>query len=819
MAKIKYPDVNKVIYEHIQYGVDRNSLHLNAKKLGGGRLISIDGEPLINFGSCSYLCLDDHPKVLEAAIQGIKKEGIHFPSSRGYVSSTLYEAVEHRLAKIFESPVILFPSTTLAHLAGIPALVGANDLVVLDQQVHASVRQAVQVIKPRGVSVTTLRHNQLKNLETILETKGKRHHRVWLMLDGIYSMFGDAPDYELLDELMQKYNNLYLYIDDAHGMSWYGDKGKGYCLSKIKHYPNMVIATSLSKGFGLSGGTLIFSNAIQYQMVKNCGSSFMFSGPLTSGVLNACKVVADMHLTGEIKAQQNYLQQLIQDANQLLIDARLPIVAISETPIFFIATGTPIATVAFQRQLHAEGVYVNVSGFPVVPAKCGGVRFCLTSGHSLEDVEILVNVMEKVLPKTLQKTGVSFEKLAQNFKKPEWKELDSHFALTKMKASNDLTLIHVKSIHQIDPIIWDALFSDQGIFDWKGLAFIESIFGEKASSKEDQWIFDYFLIQDKTGRVILATFFTSCLWKDDLLYNANISKKLEAIREKNPYFLTSLTMSMGCMITEGAHLFLDRLHPLTGKAVDLFWDKVKKVQLKNKADQVVLRDFDKRDIEVQKWMMAKGFVRLDLPDAHEMEALNWEASQDYIASLSKNSRFHVRKQIKRYESLFEMTLVEKADEQLLSHFYQLYLNVKKNNYSMNTFQLPATFFQKAVENKDWEVFSFKVRSADGGGFVNPLPVAVVYAYRSSNTYTPLLIGMDYNYLKSHQVYRQVLFQMIMRARALNVKKLFLGMSATVEKKKLGATAMPRCAYIHTLDNYKQYLLEDMNLLYAGSDKS
>src|SRR2546429_364078 len=80
-----------------------------------GSHITINGKQLINFGSCIYSGLETDSRLKEGAIDAIFKYGTHFCSSRAYLSVTPYAEAEDLLSKIFNNPVIIAPSITLAH--------------------------------------------------------------------------------------------------------------------------------------------------------------------------------------------------------------------------------------------------------------------------------------------------------------------------------------------------------------------------------------------------------------------------------------------------------------------------------------------------------------------------------------------------------------------------------------------------------------------------------------------------------------------------------------------------------------------------------
>jgi 7-keto-8-aminopelargonate synthetase-like enzyme len=114
-----------------------------------GRIITVEGNKLINFGSCSYLGLELDERLKDGAIEAIKKYGVQFSCSRTYMSCTLYRELESLVRKIFDAPVVLSTSVSLGHHAVIPVVVGENDAIIMDQQVHASVQDAAIKMKEK----------------------------------------------------------------------------------------------------------------------------------------------------------------------------------------------------------------------------------------------------------------------------------------------------------------------------------------------------------------------------------------------------------------------------------------------------------------------------------------------------------------------------------------------------------------------------------------------------------------------------------------------------------------------------------------------
>jgi hypothetical protein len=74
---------------------------------------------------------------------------------------------------------------------------------------------------------------------------------------------------------------------------------------------------------------------------------------------------------------------------------------------------------------------------------------------------------------------------------------------------------------------------------------------------------------------------------------------------------------------------------------------------------------------------------------------------------------------------------------------------------------------------------------------------------------PELIGMDYIAGEGFNLYRQLLYQTIKRALELEIERIDFGISASFEKKKLGASIMTKVAYVQARDNYAMELMQTL----------
>ncbi len=286
--------INSIMENAREAGIIQQSANGSENQRG---ILHIQGKDVANFSSCSYLGLETDGRIKAAMIDAVGRYGSQFSCSRAYVSHGFYEELNVLLRQIFKAPVLITPTVTLGHQSNIPVLVGENDAVILDQQVHHSVKSAVAMISGDVGKLSLVKHNRMDRLEAAIEELHQQYEKVWYMADGVYSMYGDVCPIGEVYQLLDKYENFHLYIDDAHGLGWTGRHGAGYIYSQVEHFhPRMFFTTSLAKSFAAAGGVMVYSDEETMQKVRNCGGTMTFCGPIQPAVLAAAISSAYIHL-------------------------------------------------------------------------------------------------------------------------------------------------------------------------------------------------------------------------------------------------------------------------------------------------------------------------------------------------------------------------------------------------------------------------------------------------------------------------------------------------------------------------------------------
>lgn len=799
MAKIKHNSAYDVIDYVATTAKKKKIMHLSSKgEEFDGEFLEINNQELINFGTCGYLGLEKHPHVLAKSRELLDRYGSHFSISRTFVKASYQDELENLISKIFDNhPVITYTSTSVAHQSVIGTIIEPNDLIILDQQVHYSVQYPCQFAKLQGTMVKMIRHNNMEMLEDFIKRGYNQYDRIWYMADGVYSMYGDLPRKKELLHLLEKYPKLHLYFDDAHGVGWTGTNGCGSVFEHFKHSERVILMSTLAKGFGCIGGIAVFNDKEMHRRIDIYGGILSYTHPLSPSNVGAAIGAAELLLSEKGKTYQKELKDLMEYMNSKLESLNLTNTSSKDTPIYFIGTGSVKVAQNLVQRVLADGLYVNAATYPVVPNDKTGLRFTLTRHNTKEHIDRLVDSISKNFHAAVEEENEDLEKIYKTFAIP-FKGKNSVKAAESGKVSAQI----YNSISEIDVQLWDSLFKDKGNYSHRGLRCIEEIFSNN-KKVEENWGFHYVIIRDENNEIVLASFFTSALYKDDMLALENVSRKIEKQREEDPYYLCSKTLAMGCLFTEGEHLYIKGNHPLINEAFSQFFAEADKLKKATDSTVVLLRDFE-TDFKYTECFEKEGFVKINMPNTNIIPIQSWKTNEEFLQQItSKNNKRNIERYVLKFEDQFDITFKDTINSKEAVHYYNLFQNVKKGNHSVNYFKYPPKITEILSKYEDWEFMDIKLKGGDE-------TICCVWSFKGDKHYSPLIMGLNYEYVESLNLYKQAIFQLVKRANNLNKEKVFLGYSADYEKQKYGAETIPLHAFIKLDDTFNTELIESMS---------
>ena len=250
-----------------------------------GTHIQMGGRTFLNFSSNDYLGLANDPSLKEAAIRAVKKFGAGSGASRLICGSLApHHELEETLAAFKNTEAALAFSSGYATAIGtICALLGKNDVIVLDKLVHACVVDAARLC---GAKMRVFAHNDLNDLEKILKwanhpvqmsksSQSLGSNRALIVTESIFSMDGDAAPLREIAALKEKYG-AWLMVDEAHATGLYGKNRRGLAEEFGVSDRIEIQMGTLGKALGASGGFICGSRTLMDFLV-NRARSFIFS--------------------------------------------------------------------------------------------------------------------------------------------------------------------------------------------------------------------------------------------------------------------------------------------------------------------------------------------------------------------------------------------------------------------------------------------------------------------------------------------------------------------------------------------------------------
>jgi 7-keto-8-aminopelargonate synthetase-like enzyme len=362
-------------------------------RVDANRRIEVAGRTVINFGSDSFLGLDQDVRVQEALCRGVAAWGSHNGASRAFASVRANTDAEDKLAAwLGTEATLIYPSVTLANLGAIPGLVGRQDLLVVDEQAHNSIQEGAKIARANGVRVASFAHCNPQALERTLADAGDYRCAV-VALDGVYSMSGELPPLAELNRVALCHRAV-LYVDDAHGTGVMGTRGRGTVLDALGDYDNTLVVGSLSKAFSCAGG-FIGCTVQMKLLLKMRSNTYIFGGPVPPPYLEAICTVCDILTSEEYGLLSGRLGRNVRQLSAGLVQRGLVVLG-GSTPIISVLVGDEEDTLNAGNFLFERGYYVQSVTFPAVPYHAGVLRIQVNANHLPESIAGLLDAISEL---------------------------------------------------------------------------------------------------------------------------------------------------------------------------------------------------------------------------------------------------------------------------------------------------------------------------------------------------------------------------------------------------------------------------------------
>lgn len=360
-----------------------------------GPCIKIGDQTLLNFSSNDYLGLANHPALKDAAIKAIEQFGAGTGAARLVCGSLApFHELEEALAAFKKTEAALTFSTGFAAALGtITALVGKDDVIILDKLVHACI---VDAAKLSGAKLRIFDHNDLNDLEAKLKWAHEKsritHHasHILVVTESIFSMDGDCAPLREIVALKEKYG-AWLMVDEAHATGILGQNGRGLADALGVSSQIEIQMGTLGKALGASGGYICGSRAL-INFLVNRARSFIFSTAPVPAAAAAASAAIRLLQSAEGETLRSQLQQRIAEFKSAI--GKPP--SANASAIIPLILGEESAAVAAATKLREQNIFVPAIRFPTVARGAARLRITLTAAHAVADISELASALAKL---------------------------------------------------------------------------------------------------------------------------------------------------------------------------------------------------------------------------------------------------------------------------------------------------------------------------------------------------------------------------------------------------------------------------------------
>ena len=351
--------------------------------------IKLGGREFINFSSNDYLGLAAHPALTQAAQEALDRFGTGSGASRLICGSLQpHHELEAALAKWQSTEAALVFSTGFAAVQGVlTSLLGQGDVIILDKKAHASM---IDAAKLSGATLRIFHHNNLGNLEKLLQWAVGQGGRVLVGTESVFSMDGDRAPLAGIVELKERYG-AWLMLDEAHAFGLYGPLGQGLAAADGLAGRIEIRMGTLGKAVGAAGGFICGSRQL-VDLLVNRARSFIFSTAPSPAVSAAARAGVELIQGAEGESLRGQLWQRVEELMRGIesLGWKTPVQPSAILPLII---GAEEKALAAMEQLRETGLFIPAIRHPTVSRNEARLRVTLSSSHTGADVRALLDAL------------------------------------------------------------------------------------------------------------------------------------------------------------------------------------------------------------------------------------------------------------------------------------------------------------------------------------------------------------------------------------------------------------------------------------------
>lgn len=361
--------------------------------VNGGRMSDMkamsDERRMLNLSSNDYLGLANDVSLREEFLKALTPETFLPTSSSSRLLTgnfTAYRELEQQLAAMFGTEsALIFNSGYHANTGIIPAICDNHTLILADKLVHASLIDGIRLASAKCIRY---RHNDLPQLQRLVEQNHTAYTKIIIVTESIFSMDGDEADLSALVRLKNGYDNILLYVDEAHAFGARGKQGLGCaeeqnCIKEI----DFLVGT-FGKAIASAGAYIVCKEVIREYLINKM-RTFIFTTALPPVNIQWTAWILK-HLS-ELQPKREHLLRISRKLKDALISKGYDCPSVSH--IVPMVVGASEDTIFKAEELQRKGFYALPVRPPTVPEGTSRIRFSLTADITEQEIDALIDLI------------------------------------------------------------------------------------------------------------------------------------------------------------------------------------------------------------------------------------------------------------------------------------------------------------------------------------------------------------------------------------------------------------------------------------------
>jgi glycine C-acetyltransferase len=367
-------------------------LYKRERQLQGpqGAAIRVGGKEVVNFCANNYLGLANHPAIVEAAHEGLRKFGYGLSSVR-FICGTqdIHKELEKGLAGFLrKEDCILYSSCWDANGGLFETILGEEDAVLSDELNHASIIDGIRLCKAKRYRY---KNADMSELEQQLKDAAGCRLRL-IATDGVFSMDGSIAPLDKICDLAERHDAIVM-VDDSHATGFVGPNGRG----SAEHHGVLdrvdIITSTLGKTLGGAAGGFTCARAEVVDYLRQRSRPYLFSNALPPPI--ACAALKAVELIGKSTDLRERLYANTKKLRAALEGAGFTVKP-GQHPILPVMLGDAALASKMADKLLERGIYVIGFSFPVVPHGQARIRIQVSAAHTGEQLDRAATAFREV---------------------------------------------------------------------------------------------------------------------------------------------------------------------------------------------------------------------------------------------------------------------------------------------------------------------------------------------------------------------------------------------------------------------------------------